>query len=501
MFHWAFGLFGCNPGAWETPVSNSTYAPRKLRLWEALALSVGLMGPTLAMSLNGTGVSATVGKAVPLVFLLGFIGVGLVGYGFWRLTQHFNHAGSVYALAGATIGPRAGFFGGFALLGTYLAFLTCTLAATGVFAHAFLDALGLDSTGPWLLVALLAAVGVGALNSRDTRITARTLLIVEGVGIAAMLILAVVIVGRTASGSAPGAQTFDLSTFSPAGTSMDAIMTATVFAFLSWAGFEACASLGEETDNPRRNIPRALAGSVVLTGILFVFMMFAQTIGFGTDAEGLKAFAGTESALSDLSGQYIGTWFGLIVAFTAVASAFAAALSSSAAASRIVYALARDGFGPKALARTSPVTGAHPAALWFVGVVSAAINVVSYLAGVSAFDAYYWYATIGVLCILVAYAVAGAGVIKFTLSGLGTIPRRELVVPMAGITYLIYVFVKQSTGQSAPYSYFPWIAGAWCLAGVVIVLAAPGLTQRIGARLTGELVSTGSDAAEITSVR
>ncbi|MEV0698254.1 APC family permease [Saccharopolyspora sp. NPDC050389] len=466
-----------------------TRAPRKLRLWEALALSVGLMGPTLAMGLNGAGVAATAGKAVPLVFVLGLIGVALVGYGFWRLTQHFNHAGSVYALAGATIGPRAGFFGGFALLGTYLFFLTCTLAATGVFAHAFLQALGIPAATPWLVVALLAAVAVGLLNSRDTRFTARTLLIVEGIGIVAMAVLAFVVIGRVAGGSAPRGQTLDLSVFTAQGTTFGAVMTATVFAFVSWAGFEACASLGEETDNPRRNIPRALVGSVLLTGLLYVFVMFAQTIGFGTDEAGVAEFAGSEAALATLSEQYVGAWFALVIAFTAVASAFASALSSSAAAARLVYALARDGFGPARLARTSPRTGAPTAALAFVCAVAAILVAIVAGFGVSAFDTYYWFATIGVLCILVAYAVAGAGVIAFTLSGRASIPKYEIVLPIAGIAYLGFVIFKQSAGQPAPFSYFPWIAGAWCLAGAVVLLAAPGLAQRIGERLTAELAA------------
>ncbi|MFC9239996.1 APC family permease [Streptomyces decoyicus] len=470
--------------------------PRKLRLWEALALSVGMMGPTLAMGLNGAGVAAAVGPAVPLVFLLGLLGVALVGYGFWRLTQHFNHAGSVYALAGATIGPRAGFFGGFALLGTYLAFLTCTLAATSVFMHVLLQALGLDSTGPWITVALAAAVGVSILNSRDTRLTARTLLAMEGVGIVALLVLTAVILGRTATGTAPLHRTFDLSAFAPHGNGFGAIMAATVFAFLSWAGFEACASLGEETDNPRRNIPRALAGSVLLTGILYVVVMFAQTIGFGTDGAGVKAFGSSQSALSTLSEQYIGTWFGLVVTFTALTSAFAAALSSSAAAARMVYALARDGFGPKALARTDPRTGAPTTATWVTGAVAAVLCSVMQAFGSAAFDTYYWYATVGVLCVLVAYAVAGVGVIVFTLSGRGRVRRWELVIPVAGICYLAFVFLKQSTGQAAPYTYFPWIAAAWCLAGAAVVLFAPDLARRIGGRLAEELRASGTPAAE-----
>ncbi|MEU0572642.1 APC family permease [Nonomuraea sp. NPDC005983] len=454
--------------------------PRKLRLWEALTLSVGLMGPTLAMALNGQGVASTVGKAVPLVFVLGLAGVALVAYGFVRLTRHFNHAGSVYALAGVTLGPKAGFFGGFALLGTYLFFTVCTLAATAVFAEAFFKALGLGWDIPWFVVTLVAAAGVWAVNSRESRVTARTLLAVEGVGIVGMLVLSAVVVARTGTGTAPSGQTLDLSVFTLDGTSTGAVMTATVFAFLSWAGFEACASLGEETDDPKRNIPRALAGSVLLTGGLYIVVMFAQTIGFGTGKDGTDAFAGTESSLSALAESYIGTWFSLVIAFTAMASAFAATISSSAAASRLLFALSRDGFGPRPLARTHPRTGSPTVALVVALVAGLVGDAILNLTGVTAFDAYYWFATLGVLCLLVAYAVAAAGVVAFIVSGRGRIPRYEILVPVLAIAYLCYVFYQQSL------SLFPWIAGAWCLAGLVAVFAAPGLVRRIGERLTAE---------------
>ena len=81
---------------------------RRLPLWVALALSVATVGPTLAMSGNGQGLIGTVGKALPLVFVIGLIGVSLVGYSFVRLTRHLNHAGSAYALVGGTIASWCG---------------------------------------------------------------------------------------------------------------------------------------------------------------------------------------------------------------------------------------------------------------------------------------------------------------------------------------------------------------------------------------------------------
>lgn len=454
------------------------------------------------MGLNGPGVAATAGKSVPLVFLLGFVGVGLVGYGFWRLTQHFNHAGSVYALAGATIGPRAGFFGGFALLGTYFFFFVCTNAAVGVFTQAFLRQLGLHNTGPWIAYAMLSSILAFIINARDTRLIARVLLVVEGIGIAAMLVLAGVIVFGSMTGTGhptvSGAENLlDLSTFTGAGTTWGAVMTATVFAFLSWAGFEACAALGEETDDPRRNIPRALAGSVVLTGILYVVMMLSQTLGFGTDAAGIAAFSTAQSPLTTLSAHFIGTWFALVMAFSAMVSAFASSLSSSASASRMVYALARDGFGPASFGQLDPATGAPRNALAALIVVGLGTDVAMAALGTNAFDTYYWFATLGVLCILIAYAVVSVGVTIFVLRGRAAIPAWEVVVPITGICYLLFVFYKQSAGQAHPYSYFPYIAGTWCLAGLLVTVLAPGITRRIGARLTGELVATGSDATEL----
>src|SRR5215217_312810 len=101
-------------------------AKRKLRLWEALALSLGLMGPTLAMAGNGQGIIGTVGKAVPLVFLLGFIGVALVA--------------------------------GFALFGTYLFFAICTAAVFGAFLNALLSSLAGEGTSLGYGIAAVACL-------------------------------------------------------------------------------------------------------------------------------------------------------------------------------------------------------------------------------------------------------------------------------------------------------------------------------------------------------
>jgi amino acid transporter len=462
-------------------------APRRLGVWGVAAISVGFMGPVMAMSLNGIGVAGLVGKAVPFTFIVSFIGTLLVAYAFIRLTRYITHAGSVYALAGSTLGPRAGFFGGFALLGTYLFFAACIAAACAVFFEAMLAQLGVElAPGLWILVPLVAAVFVVLLNIRESRVTARTLLGIGFVGIVAMVVLSIVIITKVGTGHAPVSTGLDFSTLLPGNVSITAVMTASVFGFLSWAGFESGTTLGEETHNPKRVVPIALTAAVVLAGIIYTLVMFAQTIGYGTDAAGLAAFAGASSTLTDLGSTYIGPWFSVLIAVVAFSVAFASLLSSTAAAARLLFALARDGFGPKSFAKANPKTGVPTHAVISVTVLTVLLAGMLALFGTTAVDVYYWYATIATLCMVVAYAMTSVGVIRYTFKSSMRISKWEIAIPILGLGYLAYVYIVQVAGQEPPYSYFPWIAGAWCLIGLLIVLVKPALADRIGNRLTLE---------------
>jgi amino acid transporter len=142
---------------------------RELRFFEAIAISVGIMAPTAAMALNGVVPAGLVGRAVPLAFLFAAIAIGLISYSFVRLTRFFNHAGSTYALAGVTLGPRAGFFAGWALLATYSCFIAANIAEIGLFGTAFLDGVGIWTDPSWIVVSLIAAAAVGRSPTATSR--------------------------------------------------------------------------------------------------------------------------------------------------------------------------------------------------------------------------------------------------------------------------------------------------------------------------------------------
>jgi amino acid transporter len=122
-------------------------------------------------------------------------------------------------------------------------------------------------------------------------------------------------------------------------------------------GFEGAASLGEETDNPRRDIPRAIAAAVLAMGVFYVIVMLAQTLGFGASEEGANKFASSSSPLGDLSESYVRPVMASAINLGVMVNAFASALGTATAGSRILFALCRDGFLSRRLGETSDRTG------------------------------------------------------------------------------------------------------------------------------------------------
>jgi len=190
-------------------------------------------------------------------------------------------------------------------------------------------------------------------------------------------------------------------------------------------GFEGAASLGEETDNPRRDIPRAIAAAVLAMSVFYVIVMLAQTLGFGASEEGANKFASSSSPLGDLSESYVRPVMASAINVGVMVSAFASALGTATAGSRILFALCRDGFLSRRLGETSDRTGAPANALAVVMVIAVLTFVALRLGGVSAVNAFFYPATIGVLTLLVAYIMTNAGALRSCSRAAGHRPGRS----------------------------------------------------------------------------
>ena len=473
--------------------TDSPHLRRELHLWEAVGISLALMAPSMAANINPQGTATTIGRAVPLAFALATIGVLLIAWTFVRLTQRFHHAGSVYGFVGATLGARAGVISGWALMGTYTFYGVVTSTAAGIFGAEFLDALGIWTNQPdWapFLVGAIALAGVWALAAANIREGTRVLLVIEGTTVALILIVSVVILIKLATGTAPNGNTLDFSVFSvPAGTGTSAVFLGVVFGFLSFAGFEAAATLGEEAQEPRRDIPRAILGVAIFGGLYFIFVTAIEVMGFGTDAKGVESFIASGSLLGDLGSQFVAGWVGELITIGAAVSAFGCALACIVGAARLLFALSRDEVGPSPLGAISPRTGVPARSTAAVVIGAYAITALGWFAfGVAPFDLFVASGTIGTLILLLVYALATIGAAKLSFfSGERRVAAWEVVVPFLALIVIGYTLFRNVYPYPTEAArWYPIIAAAWVVAGVLVTFVRYAATQRAGERLLAE---------------
>jgi amino acid transporter len=459
---------------------SATGMHQELRLVDAAAFSVGLIGPVGAIALLGTGAAGIIGRGVTLSFIFAVIGVALVAYAFVRLSQHITHTGSVYALCGITLGPRAGFFAGWALFGAYTAIGCGSTIEIGLFGTQFLGDIGIAHVGEYVWLALGGLAIVCALAFNEIRLITRVLLASELAGVVLVTILSVVTLATLIFSHGPQGQTFNVHFLQlPEGAGLGTVASAAVYGFLAFAGFEGAAALGEETSEPKRDIPRAIRVAVIVVGAFYLLTATAQSLGYGTNAAGVKAFQ-NGFPFGELGKAYIGSVYADVLILMATISLIAISLSTASGAARILYALNRDAYGK---GRGLAVLSRHgqPARALIVVIVCIAGGLIGQrLAGSAVLDATFYALTLGTISLLVAYVLATVGAVKFLfLDGPPKAPTWQAAIPTLGGAFVVYTIYKNVVGLDAPYSYFGWIVLVWLLIGLALVAFVPGLAGRV----------------------
>ena len=450
---------------------------RELRFTETAAVSVGVMAPTLAMSVTGVAAASVLGRAASLAFVIATLGVGLVAYGFVRLAGEFSHAGSVYAFVGNTLGPRPGFLAGWALLGTYLVFPPVSIMGAAIFGRAFLNTTMLAYDADWYPLALAAWVVIWVLAARGIRPTTRSLLAFEVVSVCLILVLMGAIYWRIAAGTAPSGQRLSGQVFVlPPGVGRSDLALAATSGFLAFAGFESAGSLGEEALVPTRMIPRAIITAVAFGAVFYVACIVTQTLGFGTDAAGVSAFSHSQAPLGELAQRYVGTPLAALLDLGAVLSALGAGLGGVIVAARMMFAFGRDGLAARRLGGVSAGARVPQRALALEMLVGLVLLTAFRLAGTSALNVFFYLATIGVLSLLVMYMLTNVAAARH----LGRRSPGQVVAPAAGVLIAGFVLYHNVWPiPPAPYEFFPYLVLGWLLAGLVITAVIPGFSARV----------------------
>ena len=123
-------------------------------------------------------------------------------------------------------------------------------------------------------------------------------------------------------------------------------------------GFEQSVQLGGETRNPRRNIPLAIIGGMVVAIVLYIALQVAFILALDPSSLSEGWGAVTFSGKGQLFGPFAALatalglgWLAVLVYTDAIVSPGGTGLLYTGASARLTFALSRNGFIPPAFAR------------------------------------------------------------------------------------------------------------------------------------------------------
>jgi amino acid transporter len=431
-----------------------------VRYLGATASAVGIQAPTAGVTFLPALMAAIVGEAGPLAFLLALCAMLLVSYAFVVLSADFASAGSVYAFNGRALGYGYGFVSAWMVLGVYIAYSSSIYASNANFMESLAGSAHVAMA--WPLFAFLFWALALALAYR--RISVSTLLIfaLEGVAIVLVGIVAVAVLLKGGAGG----RGVSVAPFTSGGIPIATIGLGVIFAFTGFSGFEVSATLGEETSRPLRVIPVSMVAALLVSGGIYVVMSWVETIAYPS----ATALAGQSVPLVDIAGRFVAPAMGTLVNVAALISGIGAQLATVNGANRLLFALARDGFGPRILSRLNRGQRSPVGALTVVGVVSIIALVPFMLNGTTPIEAFFYLATYGADLIIIAYLLTSIAALVWSIrhGHTGAIRVVGLLAAIAVMAYIIKGTVYPI--PEAPFDLCIYAAGITIVAAIVLLL-------------------------------
>jgi amino acid transporter len=452
--------------------------------WDIAGSTMANIGPAMSFYFGFAFIAFTAGIASPLTFIAAAVAISFLGYTMAQFSRVHPTAGSFIAYIGKAWGPTLAIACVIVIMMGFLFAILGAIAVSGWFTADFIQHYFHSfptSTWPIFMIAFFA---MGAfLMYRGVKISTRWI----GAFFAFEFIV-IVLVSLLAIIHNAGHLTLDpfnphylASGFKGLGLGFPLA----VFCFLGW---ENSVALAEETNNPRRNIPKALFASILLMTGTFVLMAYATVEGFHQNLTALTAapIPFITVAQNVLFGA---AFFAYLAGITSTVSCWMAAANSQ---TRIMFNAGREGLLPAWLGYVSPKrkTPIHATGLFLC------------LAFILVFAWCWWRhetplqmfaetSTLGTIMIITVYFVALISLPRFYLryyrDQFNVV--KHLIIPvigMAAIAFPMWQLIKP--GQPSPYSWFPYFTLAVIVVGVVYAIWLNSRDKTLGDRV-GSIVA------------
>jgi len=449
---------------------------RSMSKWENFSLGFTYLSPVVGV--YTIFASAFVAGGPPMWWTYIGVGIGqlMVCLIFGEIVSQFPISGGLYPWARRLVGKRWAWMAGW----VYGWALCCTMAgvATGV-APYLAQLFGLQSTPmATTAIALVLIAMTTALNLSGTRLLARVAMF----GFVCELVGAIVVGGYLLMFARH--QTLkilvDTSFVHTEGPYWPAFLASSLAAMFCYYGFEACGDVAEETPDPGRMIPKAMRMTIYIGGAAAIWVCLAFVLSI-SDIGAVMSGKDTDPIVTLLKAAMGEVGFRAVIVVVLV-SFISCLLSLQAAASRLIFAYARDQmiFGSKYLSRMSPGRHVPANALLMMGAIPAVIalsalwlqDAIATIISFAAVGIYISFQMV-VLAALIARAMGWRPTGSFKLAGWGW--SVNLLALAYGVGAIINILWPRSPNDPwyVNYGMLVTTVGVVLIGGIYMLMARP----------------------------
>jgi basic amino acid/polyamine antiporter, APA family len=344
------GMFAVKPAdALVKDASDAGGLRRAVGLFDLTALGLGAIIGTGIFVILGEAIGDA-GPAIVLSFVLAGLTCAFSALSYSELAASIPVSGSAYTYAYATLGELVAWIIGWDLILEYGVSVAAVAVGWGQYLNSLLDSLfGVtipDSLsqppgegGVVNLPAAFLVLAVAGLLILGIKESAR----VNSVMVVTKILVLLLFIGLAATAFTSG----NMTPFTPHGFS--GITTAASAIFFAYIGFDAVSTCGEEVKQPKRDLPLAIIGSLIIATILYCLVAI-----FAIGAYPWEQLAGKDAPLATVLSDGVGTsWGSGMISVGALIAITSVVLTILYGQTRIMYAMSRDGLVPKRFGKVS----------------------------------------------------------------------------------------------------------------------------------------------------
>jgi amino acid transporter len=331
--------------------------PASVGLIGVLFLTVTGSAPISAMLFN-TPISVGFGNGIgtPAGFIVAAVVLTIFGVSYVAMARKVTTAGGFYSFISHGLGRELGMASGFAMVAAYSVFEVSLVGGFAYFASLKAARYGWHVQWYWLGFIMIAVIAI--LAYFDVRLSARVL----GVALLLEIITLIVFdgfmfanghVSATAINPVNAFKSLPKGHFGGTALAAGAYSIGIFFAFWSWVGWEMAPNYGEESKNPKKNIPRAMYISVIGLGVFYAVTSWASISGYTSFSEAVNVAQNNSANFFFIPAQhYSGLFLKDCLSWFIISGSFACGMAFHNTTARYMYSLGREGVLPRFLGRT-----------------------------------------------------------------------------------------------------------------------------------------------------